>query len=189
MAQYLTPQEISARAAYFQKRKAGLEDDLKGLRQQIGAISAAKIQKDRVLKDLNTAEEELQQDEIEKTKWRVEVIDADRPLGAFRDTRISLAGAAGGLGGVFAGFGLVLLLGLIDRRVRNPGDAAGQFTSAPILGMLPQLPDDLADPEQGGTSGPQRARNSDAAPDPWAAARTIRCLASPARFRPVARPA
>lgn len=145
--QTLTPAELKAKSDYLHQRQKSLQDELKKLSDQIGAISKLRIQKDRIQKDLNTAEEELQQDEIEKTKWRVDVSDADRPLGSFRDTRITFAGA-GGLGGMIGGFGLVLLMGLMDRRVRDSRDAAGQFPSGPVLGILPQLPEDLADPEQ-----------------------------------------
>jgi Mrp family chromosome partitioning ATPase len=145
--QFLTREQILAKSAYLKGRQNALTTEMTNLGRQIGQIATLKIQADRIQKDLNVAEEELQQDEIEKTKWAAETNDPDRPMGAFRDTRVSLAGA-GGLGGILVGFGLVLLIGLIDRRVRDPGDAAGPMVSGPILGMLPQLPEDLADPEQ-----------------------------------------
>lgn len=145
--QSLTPEAVRARTDYLAKRKSTLEDDLSKLAQNLNAIGKLKAERGRYQKDLDTAEEELQQGEIQKTNWRIDINDADRPLTAFRDTRVTFAGA-GGLGGVLAGLGIVMLIGLTDRRVRDSRDALGEFAGSPILGMLPQLPDDLADPDQ-----------------------------------------
>ncbi len=54
----------------------------------------------------------------------------------------------GGVGGASLGFGLVLGLGFLDRRLRSPADAAHSIGRVPLLGLLPAMPEDLADPEQ-----------------------------------------
>jgi Mrp family chromosome partitioning ATPase len=145
--QSLTPEAVRARASYLKARKGVLEGELAKLGESLGEIGTVKAEMARYQRDLDTAEEELQQGEIQKTNWRIDVNDADRPLTAFRDTRVTFAGT-GGLGGIFSGFGIVLLIGLMDRRVRDSRDAVGEFAGSPVLGMLPQLPDDLADPDQ-----------------------------------------
>ena len=81
-------------------------------------------------------------------KGRVESLSkAARPLSAYRDTRYSLAGV-GRPGGIVLGFGSVLLIGLINRRLNRPDDADGGLHDFAMLGVLPTLPDDLADAEQ-----------------------------------------
>lgn len=144
--QAMTPESLHARVDYLTKRKDALNADLKGLSTQLAEIAKLRIDRERLQHDLNTAEEELQQYKFQGVKWRVDINDADRPLTVFRDTRVTFAGA-GGLGGSVFGLGIVLLIGLIDRRVRDSRDAAVQYPGTPILGMLPQLPEDLADPE------------------------------------------
>jgi Mrp family chromosome partitioning ATPase/uncharacterized protein involved in exopolysaccharide biosynthesis len=78
---------------------------------------------------------------------RVSVFSSgDRPLEPFQDDRVKLAGT-GGAGGALAGVGLVVLIGFVDRRLRYVDDARFKIQSSPMLGMLPELPRDLADPE------------------------------------------
>jgi Mrp family chromosome partitioning ATPase len=57
-------------------------------------------------------------------------------------------GAAAGMGGAALGVGLVMLLGLMDRRLRHAGDAKTGMPQARMLGILPTLPENFADPEQ-----------------------------------------
>src|SRR5690606_11793820 len=79
---------------------------------------------------------------------RISVLSsAERPLEAFKDTRLKFA-AAGGMGGASVGFGIVLLLALADRRVRSVEDLKMRLSVDDVLGIVPTLPDDLADPEQ-----------------------------------------
>jgi succinoglycan biosynthesis transport protein ExoP len=105
-------------------------------------------------------EEELKRAELESVNQRIEqltveskmsgrvsvVSDGERPIVA-KDDRTALAGG-GAAGGVGVGFAVVLLAALMDRRFRSPEDARAAMRSSPMLGILPNLPDDLADPEQ-----------------------------------------
>ncbi|MEM1212095.1 MAG: AAA family ATPase [Planctomycetota bacterium] len=54
----------------------------------------------------------------------------------------------GGLGGAGVGFGLVLLSGLFDRRMRYAADAESNLPQLKMLGILPTLPKSLRDPSQ-----------------------------------------
>lgn len=56
--------------------------------------------------------------------------------------------ALGGMAGFGIGFALILLLGLMDRRLRHFEDAQSGFGGLRMLGVLPELPDDLTDPDQ-----------------------------------------
>ena len=57
-------------------------------------------------------------------------------------------GVLGGMGGVFLAFGLVMGVGFLDRRLRNAGDARIGMRETRLLGILPTLPENFADPEQ-----------------------------------------
>ncbi len=98
---------------------------------------------------------------LEETRRRLEAITleqniggrifiestGDRPLAPAEDKRRQFAAAgAMGLGG--AGVGLILLLGLIDRRIRGISDMEAGVAHSRLLGVLPHLPDERADPEQ-----------------------------------------
>src|SRR5690606_2393875 len=61
--------------------------------------------------------------------------------------RIRMAAVAG-VGGAGLGVGLILLIGLLDPRLRHIEDAELDLPSARMLGTLPTLPNDLVDPEQ-----------------------------------------
>ncbi len=56
--------------------------------------------------------------------------------------------ALGGIAGLCAGFGIVIVFGMSDRRLRHYEDAQIGLGNVRMLGVLPELPDDLTDPEQ-----------------------------------------
>ncbi|XAL98748.1 hypothetical protein OT109_14310 [Phycisphaeraceae bacterium D3-23] len=56
--------------------------------------------------------------------------------------------AAGGLAGIVMGFGMVMLVGLMDRRLRHVTDATAGMPDANVLGILPTLPNNLSDPAE-----------------------------------------
>jgi succinoglycan biosynthesis transport protein ExoP len=64
-----------------------------------------------------------------------------------RGARVKYAGGAGLLGAA-AGVGLIMLIGLMDPRLRHFEDAEIDLPHARMLGILPTLPADLNDPEQ-----------------------------------------
>ncbi|MGB0766086.1 MAG: polysaccharide biosynthesis tyrosine autokinase [Phycisphaeraceae bacterium] len=65
--------------------------------------------------------------------------------------RNQLAGI-GGMCGFGTGFGLVMLIGLFDRRLRHVSDTASDLPDANVLGILPTLPADLKNPEEAETA-------------------------------------
>jgi Mrp family chromosome partitioning ATPase len=73
--------------------------------------------------------------------------NADKPLQPFRDTRPTYA-AAGAMGGLVVGFGSMILVGLLGRKLDGPEDARPELIGMPLLGVLPDLPEDLSDPNQ-----------------------------------------
>ncbi|MEM9418250.1 MAG: AAA family ATPase [Planctomycetota bacterium] len=59
--------------------------------------------------------------------------------------QIAVLGAMAGTG---LGFGFVMLLGMVDSRLRHAGDARMGLRDTRMLGILPTLPENFADPEQ-----------------------------------------
>ncbi len=62
-------------------------------------------------------------------------------------TRLQLA-VLGCIAGSGMGLALVVLVGLLDSRLRHASDAKNGLRDVRMLGVLPSLPDDLADPDQ-----------------------------------------
>lgn len=79
---------------------------------------------------------------------RVKIISSgEDPIRPWKDNRLKFAVLGGGFG-VALGGGLLVLIALLDRRLRNIFDAQDRFGDVTMLGILPRLPDDLADPDQ-----------------------------------------
>ncbi len=85
---------------------------------------------------------------------RIEIIsNGDFPLvpdNSERQAKLALLGAVGGL---VIGFGIVLIVGIFDRRIRTSQDAGTRLGDVRLLGILPNLPDDLDDPEHAAIAG------------------------------------
>jgi Mrp family chromosome partitioning ATPase len=118
-----------------------LKRDVFELREQ---VAQEKENRDGIKKRIEA------QDRLSRVPGRVQVLEPASKRGLpSSDSRPGLAamGAAAGLG---AAFGLVLLVGLCDRRLRGPDDARARAggDARPILGVLPHFPDDLTDPVQ-----------------------------------------
>lgn len=63
------------------------------------------------------------------------------------EKRIQFAGM-GSILGTAMGFGLMMLVGLMDRRVRHASDTNTSMPEANVLGILPTLPAKLTDPDE-----------------------------------------
>lgn len=117
-------------------------------------IGNARLNLERLKDDLEAADRDVEQiedriaqlnlEDVQRTK--VYIADAQEPLEPSRDRR-KLAAVAGIMFGGGMGVGLVMLVGLFDRRLRSVEDATESFGTVPVLGVLPRLPKDLSDPE------------------------------------------
>ncbi len=74
--------------------------------------------------------------------------DAGLPTEPYNTGKRKQLAALGGMAGLCGGFGLVILWGLMDRRLRHIEDAQAGLGGYRMLGVLPELPDDLTNPEQ-----------------------------------------
>jgi succinoglycan biosynthesis transport protein ExoP len=136
-----------SKQARLHDRVTELKDSLKRLTETITKVDALQIQASRIQHDFEAAAESLHQRDVEDISYRLDPTWPDEPLIPYRDTRIAFS-IGGGLGGILLGFGMVAMVGFMDRRVLDPNDTMNGGRRHPVLGMLPQLPENLADPEQ-----------------------------------------
>ncbi len=73
--------------------------------------------------------------------------DGNLPSNPTTDKRRQM-GVLGFAGGAAIPIGLVMLIGLLDPRFRYSDDAGSDMSGITLLGILPNLPDRLSDPEQ-----------------------------------------
>ena len=149
-----------------------LTSDPKVLGEQLAAVRTMKDKAEAEYQELDqvsaqTDDLHSQMDEtkkrLEDTRARIEQLNVEsemsgritfptdaqgeRPLEPFKDTRRRFA-AAGALGAGMLGFGLVLAITLLDRRVRNADEVSVRLSVGQLLGVLPALPADMSEPEQ-----------------------------------------
>lgn len=119
---------------------ARLKREVLGIREQ---IEEEKLNRDDLVKRIAA------QDRLSRTPGRIQVLEmANMPKEPYLDSRPRLA-ALGSAGGLAIGFGAVLAIGLFERRLRIPEDTSRfGLGDRPAIGLLPQIPDDLTDPEQ-----------------------------------------
>jgi len=70
------------------------------------------------------------------------------PTAPHNDGRRKQLAAAGGIAGLGLGFVLVLLWGHLSREIRDSTDASADLPATRMLGVLPTLPENMADPAQ-----------------------------------------
>lgn len=138
-------EERNVRALYDQAKEETQELGRKALQ-----IESLRTEATDVRQKLDESKNRLESLMVERNiGGRVTIeSEGDRPLSPSKDKRTQFAAAgAMGLGGL--GVGVVMLLGLSDRRIRDLHDVSeGQNRRSRILGVLPHLPNDLTDPEQ-----------------------------------------
>jgi polysaccharide biosynthesis transport protein len=124
-------------------------NEAKGIAQKMLDIEKLRREEGEINELLAETAKRLEQMKTEGNNTpRVQVVSwGNRPL-QVKDSRVQMAVVGGG-GGFVVGFGIVLGLSLLDRRLRSAEDAQNS-SKLTLLGVLPSLPDDLADPEQAG---------------------------------------
>jgi len=113
------------------------------IQQLKSTISATQTESDNTVRALDDLESQM---DLESNQ--VEILDpGDMPAIPTEDRRWMMS-AVGLLGGGALPIGLLLLIGLMDRRYRYSDETEATATGVPLLGILPTLPDMSGDPEQ-----------------------------------------
>ncbi|HUB25371.1 MAG TPA: AAA family ATPase [Tepidisphaeraceae bacterium] len=122
------------------KKLGELVQQIQALKEKIDASTAEYDGKVNALNDLES-QMNLESDQVQ-------VLDpGDLPAIPTEDHRWMMA-AVGLVGGGALPVGLLLLVGLLDRRYRYSDETEAATTGVPLLGILPTLPDLSSDPEQ-----------------------------------------
>jgi polysaccharide biosynthesis transport protein len=118
---------------------------------QIEDLKAQKARVDQQLQETITRQDQLNLESSDnEMNARLEVVsDGEKPVGSadIKDTHSAMA-ALGGSAGLSLAVLIVSVLALRDRRFHGPEDTQYSAVRIPMLGILPTLNNDLADPEE-----------------------------------------
>lgn len=87
--------------------------------------------------------------ELEALKGTIDILapgaTPNEPHNGGKANQVAVLGV---MAGTTIGFGFVMLIGMLDSRLRHAGDARMGLRDTRMLGILPTLPENFADPEQ-----------------------------------------
>jgi Mrp family chromosome partitioning ATPase/uncharacterized protein involved in exopolysaccharide biosynthesis len=135
---------VDKKKNYEESKASIVEMGLK--QQQIEQLDEQEKDKSRKLGDVNGRLDQIKDEAVVGGRMQV-VSSGDDPISPYKDRRAMFM-SAGAVGGVCMGFGVMLFVGLLDRRLRHLDDTRIGFGSAPFLGSLPNLPAEITDTEQ-----------------------------------------
>lgn len=154
--QVATPGVMGHSAEELKADEANLTALSNKAKDQMAALGAKKFKIDAITKEINTNQGELTEVVARLTAMRVEsglsgrmsvMSSGEVPLAPSRDRRPQMA-AVGALGGLMAPAVILVAVGTLRKRYRYSADAADDLSGKiPLLGILPQLPARLTDPE------------------------------------------
>jgi uncharacterized protein involved in exopolysaccharide biosynthesis/Mrp family chromosome partitioning ATPase len=142
--------------AELQVRHDGLKAQADKSRAELVNVGQKQLQIAAIVNDEKVSQERLVEvsnriDQLtaqQSMGGRIKILsEGDIPLEPSRDRRL-MFGCSGFVFGNVLGFVIVLLIGFTDRSLRNVHDAQDSFNRVAMLGMLPTLPENLADSDQ-----------------------------------------
>ena len=151
---YSYPWQLRDRVVQLRKVHGTAKANTDQLGEHHQKISRLRAQLKEIDERLTETKERLENLRIEKApSARIELVsEGNYPYEPYRDDRKQLS-VVGALAGMMMGVGTVLLIGLLDTRFRAPDDAPYILGNAKLLGILPNLPQDMADPNQASMAG------------------------------------
>jgi Mrp family chromosome partitioning ATPase/uncharacterized protein involved in exopolysaccharide biosynthesis len=141
---------LEAQKKVLRSQLASVRTAVRGLVGKIADIDVMKLEVEDSRVDLKRTSDRLDELTVESSVGgRINVIGAPTSAGIATNLgkRKQLI-VLGFMGGLTFGFGLVVLRGLADRRYRFVADAQESIATVPMIGVLPNLPKRLSDPEQ-----------------------------------------
>jgi len=141
-------QQLEARKKQYEEMIAAAKREVLDVGRKMLEIEKLRREEEAAVAALEQTRKRIDELRTEsQNQHRVRVISTgDRPL-VVRDRRIQFA-VAGSLAGVVGAVLIVLGIAAVDRRLRDVQDLRSSAGNMPLLGVLPSLPEDLADPEQ-----------------------------------------
>ena len=128
-----------------------VEAELAQLLQKANQIASIEqtIASKQEIADLAREEIEKIRVEIDQVNQAVNILASGvKPKAPYNAGRAKQMAVLGGLGGTLLGLGIITLIGVLDSRLRHAGDAQMGMPGTRMLGILPTLPDNFADPDQ-----------------------------------------
>jgi polysaccharide biosynthesis transport protein len=146
----LTLQEANERLTSMKERSSMLRAGVKSLQDRAYALALLNDEmqiSQTELEKVRAARSQLEFEGVSSGRTVV-ISSGDRPMRPDKDRR-KPAAAGAGLAGFGLAFAIFALIGSLDRRLRSISDARNSIEgSKRILGILPALPDDMADPSE-----------------------------------------
>lgn len=149
-----SPEELRARLNDLQETYARLERELETLDRFDRELRQNAAELDRRRNQLRAQQNQIEELELRPSDAQ-RIMTTDQPMlptEPYNSGARKQRAAFGALGGGGLGAGLVLMLGLLDRRFRRVGDAELTLPAARILGVLPALPHKKVKPDQAATA-------------------------------------
>ncbi len=149
--QSLSTEELDARINELTQRYNALDariNDLARLRLNVQQLDRRRqLADNQLVSIIARIDSEMTSSTVDENRVRVLGRGTIPTLPHNASQRKQMAVMGGALGGA-VGLGAMLLIGAMDRRLRDSDDVRWTTGNAGLLGVLPALPDDLADPEQ-----------------------------------------
>lgn len=153
---------ISVTARYIESlelQKKRRTEDLDRIERDLAAVAGDKRTLDELTAQLNARKIQLQDtqnrldnqqrnSEFQQQLANIEAYPPPPDTAAVAKDRRKHMALAGGIVGFAFPLGVIILIGLVDRRFRYSEDAAEAADRVTLLGILPNLPDRLSDPNQ-----------------------------------------
>ncbi|MCC7147532.1 MAG: AAA family ATPase [Phycisphaeraceae bacterium] len=144
------PENLLARQSTLQVQIQQLEEEKLNLSEKNSKLTDLKRQLERVTEERDSTRKRY---DLINTESRISgrispISSGERPLEPSNSSKRKQLGLLGGIGGGSLGVGIILILGLMDRRLKTSEDVTRSVRKIRMLGILPLLPDDLTDPEQ-----------------------------------------
>ena len=153
----MTPHELRSQLDRFNERYRATNEVAKMMSRKNFRIRTLEEEARQVQQSLLDVTERIEKLNIEsqsKVGGRIDVISYGElpmvPINRGKRKQLILFAVVGG--GIL-GSSLVLLVGVLDRRLRSSEDAQESMGRIRVLGILPGLPDDLSDPEHARIAG------------------------------------
>lgn len=149
MATAADPQLLKQRKESLERKFQSLSFRLNDLNDLKSYVNDIELKLDTAQKSLQSIDQASERQSRDLGKIPLDIITgASEPTEPYNQSQRKQLAVLGGLLGGMLGFGAVLLIALRDRRFRDSDDARLTAGLGDLLGVLPTLPSDLADPEQ-----------------------------------------
>lgn len=143
----------------IKKNIAALQRQLEDRKRATAEVSQAWMKIEAKRRELEVAQQNLQKANAQldvlavqaEGLGRISIVNEGSSAVPASDKR-KIAAAGGAVGGMAVPVGLMLLIGLMDSRLRYSDETDTDMSGITLLGILPNLPDRLSDPEQAATA-------------------------------------